>query len=223
MIFTCQNRDSVLKASEFKTKIDESRLFGTQLTGQLGMFLFCIFLMAYLVCLGINISEPLNPRLEIQKNSLMNVNTATWSELLQIPGITETVAWNIVKHRELNGDYSSVDQLSNIKGIGKKSLEKIKLYVALNSAKSSVIGKAAGAKIALQEKPKKNLKLDPNTATISELQALPGIGSKLANNIINKRENMVFLNAEDLLKVPGIGKKTFEKIAPFIEIQNEKK
>jgi len=30
------------------------------------------------------------------------------------------------------------------------------------------------------------------------------------------------LNAEDLLKVPGIGKKTFEKIAPFIEIQNEK-
>jgi competence protein ComEA len=214
-----------LKASEFKTKIDESRLFGTQMTGQLGMFLFCIFLMAYLVCLGINISESLNPRLEIQKKSLMNVNTATWSELLQIPGITETVAWNIVKHRELNGEYSSVDQLSNIKGIGKKSLEKIKSYVALNSAKSLAIEKAAEAKIALLEKPKKNLnlKLDPNTATISELQALPGIGLKLANNIINKRENMVFLNAEDLLKVPGIGKKTFEKVAPFIEIQNEKK
>ena len=213
-----------MKASEFKTNIDESRLFGTQMTG-LGMFLFCIFLMAYLVCLGINISEPLNPRLEIQKKSLMNVNTATWSELLQIPGITETVAWNIVKHRELNGDYSSVDQLSNIKGIGKKSLEKIKSYVALNSAKSLAIEKAAEAKIALLEKPKKNLnlKLDPNTATISELQALPGIGLKLANNIINKRENMVFLNAEDLLKVPGIGKKTFEKVAPFIEIQNEKK
>jgi len=216
-----------LKASEFKTKIDESRFFGTQLTGQLGTFLFCIFLMAYLICFGINISEPLNPRLEIQNNSLMNVNTATWSELLQIPGITETVAWNIVKHRELNGDYSSVDQLSNIKGIGKKSLEKIKSYVALNSAKSSAIGKALEAKTALQEKPKKNLnlnlKLDPNTATISELQALPGIGLKLANNIINKRENMVFLNAEDLLKVPGIGKKTFGKVAPFIEIQNEKK
>ena len=214
-----------MKASEFKTKIDESRLFGTQITGQLGMFLFSIFLMAYLVCLGINISEPLNPRLEIQKKSLMNVNTATWSELLQIPGITETVAWNIVKHRELNGDFSSVDQLSNIKGIGKKSLEKIKSYVALNSAKSLAIEKAAEAKIALLEKPKKNLnlKLDPNTATISELQALPGIGLKLANNIINKRENMVFLNAEDLLKVPGIGKKTFEKVAPFIEIQNEKK
>jgi competence protein ComEA len=214
-----------LKASEFKTKIDESRLFGTQMTGQLGMFLFCIFLMAYLVCLGINISEPLNPRLEIQKKSLMNVNTATWSELLQIPGITETVAWNIVKHRELNGEYSSVDQLSNIKGIGKKSLEKIKSYVVLNSAKSLAIEKAAEAKIALLEKPKKNLnlKLDPNTATISELQALPGIGLKLANNIINKRENMVFLNAEDLLKVPGIGKKTFEKVAPFIEIQNGKK
>ncbi|MEY4395596.1 MAG: hypothetical protein RL595_2845 [Planctomycetota bacterium] len=214
-----------MKASEFKTKIDESRLFGTQMTGQLGMFLFCIFLMAYLVCLGINISEPLNPRLEIQKKSLMNVNTATWSELLQIPGITETVAWNIVKHRELNGEYSSVDQLSNIKGIGKKSLEKIKSYVVLNSAKSLAIEKAAEAKIALLEKPKKNLnlKLDPNTATISELQALPGIGLKLANNIINKRENMVFLNAEDLLKVPGIGKKTFEKVAPFIEIQNGKK
>jgi competence protein ComEA len=214
-----------LKASEFKTKIDESRLFGTQMTGQLGMFLFCIFLMAYLGCLGINISESLNPRLEIQKKSLMNVNTATWSELLQIPGITETVAWNIVKHRELNGEYSSVDQLSNIKGIGKKSLEKIKSYVALNSAKSLAIEKAAEAKIALLEKPKKNLnlKLDPNTATISELQALPGIGLKLANNIINKRENMVFLNADDLLKVPGIGKKTFEKVAPFIEIQNEKK
>jgi competence protein ComEA len=54
-------------------------------------------------------------------------------------------------------------------------------------------------------------KIDINTATADELMQLKGIGEKKAAIIIEFREtNGPFQLPEDLLKVPGIGPKTFE-------------
>lgn len=56
-----------------------------------------------------------------------------------------------------------------------------------------------------------------NTATSSELQNLPGIGSSTAEKIISDRNaNGSFKTIEDLKRVNGIGDKKFEKIAPLI-------
>jgi len=55
--------------------------------------------------------------------------------------------------------------------------------------------------------------LDLNTATFDELQKLPGIGPKLAERIIAHRP---YGKIADLEKVSGIGKKTVEKLAPFV-------
>ena len=56
-------------------------------------------------------------------------------------------------------------------------------------------------------------KLDLNTATVEELQRLPGIGEKLAQAIVSFREqNGPFQTAEDLLQVPGIGEKRLAAI-----------
>jgi competence protein ComEA len=58
-----------------------------------------------------------------------------------------------------------------------------------------------------EETPKINI----NTASADELALLTGIGQKKAARIIEFREtNGPFKLPEDLLKVPGIGPKTFE-------------
>ena len=62
---------------------------------------------------------------------------------------------------------------------------------------------------------KVDLPVHINTASIDELCALNGVGPKLAEKILDTRNALgVFKNAEDLQKVPGIGKKKLEKLLP---------
>lgn len=56
----------------------------------------------------------------------VNINTATAQELTTLPGIGQAKAEAIIKHREANGPFKSVDQLTEVKGIGDKILEKLK-------------------------------------------------------------------------------------------------
>lgn len=58
-----------------------------------------------------------------------------------------------------------------------------------------------------------------NTATIAELETLPYIGPSLAQAILSYRElHGPFKDINELLKVPGIGPKTFEKIKDLIAL-----
>jgi len=67
-------------------------------------------------------------------------------------------------------------------------------------------------------------KININTASAQELTQLKGIGSNHAASIIEFREkNGPFKNPEDLMQVPRIGQKTFEKNKDLIIIQNPKK
>jgi len=62
-------------------------------------------------------------------------------------------------------------------------------------------------------------RVDINTATVDELIALPGIGETTAQRIVRFREeNGPFQRVEDLLKVKGIGEKSFQKLRPSIKV-----
>ena len=65
--------------------------------------------------------------------------------------------------------------------------------------------------------------VDINSASLSLLSYVAGIGSKIAQNIIAFREeNGTFKTKEQLLKVKGLGKKAYEQAAGFIRIKDAK-
>ena len=59
-----------------------------------------------------------------------------------------------------------------------------------------------------------------NTAPVSELMRLPGVGEKTAEKIVSYRQAYGnFLSAEEIMNVSGIGEKTFEKMKPFLAVE----
>lgn len=65
--------------------------------------------------------------------------------------------------------------------------------------------------------------LDLNTATVEQLQQLPGIGLTTAKAIVRFREKSgPFRRVEDLLAIRGITKRKLEKLRPYVTVQPAK-
>jgi competence ComEA-like helix-hairpin-helix protein len=133
----------------------------------------------------------------------LDINTATAKELEMLPGIGPRTAEQITACRDSTGDFIFLDDLGNIKGISRRTLENIAPFVDL---KFKPVEPAA----------KNNL----NTADQKTLEDLPGIGPKAASDIIEYRTSHgPFSQIEDIMNVKGIGRKTFEKIKDLITIE----
>jgi competence protein ComEA len=61
----------------------------------------------------------------------LNINTATASQFSMLQGIGAKSAESIVEYRTKNGNFKSIDDLLNIKGIGNKLLERNRVYLVL--------------------------------------------------------------------------------------------
>ncbi len=59
----------------------------------------------------------------------IDINTADQEMLITVPGIGPVTAQAIVQYRETNGRFNSLDELTGVKGIGPKSLNKLKPYL----------------------------------------------------------------------------------------------
>ena len=64
-----------------------------------------------------------------EKPELLNINTATAEELQTLPSIGPAMSQRIIQHRKEHGKFASVNALTEVKGIGEKTLEKLKPYV----------------------------------------------------------------------------------------------
>lgn len=67
----------------------------------------------------------------VKEGTLININTATKEELMTISGIGEAKADDIIKYRESNGNFKSIDEIKNVSGIGDSLFEKIKDYITV--------------------------------------------------------------------------------------------
>lgn len=64
-------------------------------------------------------------------SALLNINTASQSDLETLPGVGPSTARAILQFRQKNGAFHSVDELTAVEGIGTKKLEKLRPYVTV--------------------------------------------------------------------------------------------
>ena len=65
----------------------------------------------------------------IPESERININTASKEELMTLNGIGSVMADNIIYYREHYNGFLDVDELMEVKGIGKKTLDKLKPYI----------------------------------------------------------------------------------------------
>ena len=62
---------------------------------------------------------------------LVNINTAVKQELMALPKIGPVTAERIIRFRDDFGPFQSIDDLAKIKGIGPKTLERLKTRIII--------------------------------------------------------------------------------------------
>lgn len=70
-----------------------------------------------------NISAPL---MRETTSSLININTASESELVKLPGVGPATAKKIIDYRTTKGNFASPEDIKNVPGIGPKKFEQFK-------------------------------------------------------------------------------------------------
>lgn len=147
----------------------------------------------------------------------IDINTASNIQLMKLPNVGEKTAESIIKYRNENNGFSSISDLLKVKGIGPKTLAKMKPFLEpLPEDKNSELKEIKKDSIS---ETNQEIKIDINTADLKLLITLPGIGEQTALKIIEFRKENKFDSIEDIMKVNGISQKKFEKIKKIIEVR----
>ncbi len=83
-------------------------------------------LLAIAVALVLLISAGL-----IHAEDKIDLNRATVSQLISLPGVGPALAERIVEYREKNGRFQKVEELLNVRGIGEKKFAKLEARIAV--------------------------------------------------------------------------------------------
>lgn len=127
-------------------------------------------------------------------------NTAALEELLRLPGVGPARAAAILRERSEGGPFSGAEGLRRVPGIGPATATRLASYLTL-----SPLQPAAAAPLSI------------NRAEIKDLEQIPRIGPVLARRIVADRARLGgFQRPEDLLRVPGIGTATLDRLRPYL-------
>ena len=157
------------------------------------------------------ISDAINKAEGLKENAdTKNINLAFKLEdgmKIYIPTIEET-AKETAKENEQNANYHENDNLNQ------NMIDETSKYITSSS------GAAQEEQTNGNSEPKKNEKININTATQTELETLPGIGPSTSLKIVNyRKENGKFKNIEDIKEVSGIGDAKYENIKDLICVE----
>ena len=64
----------------------------------------------------------------------VNLNTATVTELMQLPKVGQKTAERIVAFRKQNGGFRRAEEVMSVKGIGEKGFKKLQPYLNVSAA-----------------------------------------------------------------------------------------
>jgi competence protein ComEA len=121
----------------------------------------------------------------------VDVDAATAGELTRLPKVGPRLAKTIVADRQAHGAFGSLAGLDRVSGVGPGLLKVIAPHVVFSGP------------------PPGEARLAPtniNSATVAELDALPGVGPAKAAAILQYREQHgPFTAVDELGRVPGFG------------------
>ena len=69
----------------------------------------------------------------------IDLNKADSDKLQLLPGIGKAYADRVISYRKSHGPFNSVDDLDHVKGIGKKTIERLRPYVFVSSTDSITV------------------------------------------------------------------------------------
>lgn len=61
--------------------------------------------------------------------TIINLNTTTKEQLMTLNGFGEKIAERVIQYRNDNGKFNAIEELMNVKGIGKEKFKKVKGYI----------------------------------------------------------------------------------------------
>ena len=150
-------------------------------------------------------------------NGKIDINVASAEEIAGIPGIGSSTARAIVTYRKKVGRINSIDELVHVRRIGKRTIEKIRPYIFIIRKYSNVT--SSKNKRYAVKKINPSMLIDINKATKKQLMALPRVGAKTAERIIEYRKlHNGFKSKEDIMNVSRIGQKTFDNLKNYITV-----
>ena len=135
------------------------------------------------------------------KNLNIEINSATAVQLIELNGIAEKLASNILKYREMLGGFYSINQIKEVYGIRPETFQKIKKHLKCN--------------------PSSIKKLNINEATLNEMKRHPYLrkddwGLKITR--FRKSQDYEIKTMEDMKQIDGMTDAVYNKLVPYLTL-----
>lgn len=131
-------------------------------------------------------------------------------------GVRERTAAGIRKYISKGGKFRKPEDIAKIWGLNEEMVKRLLPYVSIKDAPVSY-HRSEQFSPTYSKRSYTPVKVDINLGDTSAYISLPGIGSKLANRIVNFRERLGgFYSIEQVGETFGLPDSTFQKIRPML-------
>ena len=134
-------------------------------------------------------------------------------------GLQDRTVKTILNYRSKGGHFYKDEDLKKIWGLPEGFYEHVKDYIQIAVPKKEDAPDSNFFKTPYKKIERKIDVVDVNQSDTSALIALPGIGSKLAQRIVNFRDKLGgFYSVEQISETYGLPDSTFQKLKPYLQV-----